>query len=92
MQTESGGGVGLGGVNPGLVTAHLSKPVSVVSGCCNVICSDKTGTLTANEMTATQLVTSDGFHAEVSLMFSHKAGDQGAPCQPSPAQGSDRVL
>ncbi|KAF1589715.1 UNVERIFIED_CONTAM: Calcium-transporting ATPase type 2C member 2, partial [Eudyptes pachyrhynchus] len=36
------------------------------SGCCNVICSDKTGTLTANEMTVTRLVTSDGFQAEVS--------------------------
>ncbi|NXE08500.1 AT2C2 ATPase, partial [Lophotis ruficrista] len=35
-------------------------------GCCNVICSDKTGTLTANEMTVTRLVTSDGFQAEVS--------------------------
>ena len=35
------------------------------SGCCNVICSDKTGTLTANEMTVTQLITSDGFQAEV---------------------------
>lgn len=35
------------------------------SGCCNVICSDKTGTLTANEMTVTRLVTSDGFQAEV---------------------------
>lgn len=38
----------------------------LVLGCCNVICSDKTGTLTANEMTVTQLVTSDGLHAEVS--------------------------
>ncbi|NXX16313.1 AT2C2 ATPase, partial [Podargus strigoides] len=36
------------------------------SGCCNVVCSDKTGTLTANEMTVTRLVTSDGFQAEVS--------------------------
>lgn len=36
-------------------------------GCCNVICSDKTGTLTANEMTVTRLVTSDGFQAEVWL-------------------------
>ncbi|NWS67439.1 AT2C2 ATPase, partial [Crotophaga sulcirostris] len=36
------------------------------SGCCNVICSDKTGTLTANEMTVTWLVTSDGIQAEVS--------------------------
>lgn len=35
------------------------------SGCCNVICSDKTGTLTKNEMTVTQLFTSDGLHAEV---------------------------
>ncbi|MEQ2161423.1 hypothetical protein GOODEAATRI_009488, partial [Goodea atripinnis] len=34
-------------------------------GCCNVICSDKTGTLTKNEMTATQVFTSDGLHAEV---------------------------
>ncbi|NWR55931.1 AT2C2 ATPase, partial [Bucorvus abyssinicus] len=37
-----------------------------VSGCCNVICSDKTGTLTANEMTVTRLLTSDGLQAEVS--------------------------
>lgn len=35
------------------------------SGCCNVICSDKTGTLTKNEMTVTHIFTSDGLRAEV---------------------------
>jgi P-type E1-E2 ATPase len=37
------------------------------SGCVNVICSDKTGTITKNEMTVTVIVTSDGYLAEVSL-------------------------
>ncbi|NXE89152.1 AT2C2 ATPase, partial [Menura novaehollandiae] len=50
---------------PIVETLVLIKTIPA-SGCCNVICSDKTGTLTANEMTATRLVTSDGFQAEVS--------------------------
>uniref|UniRef100_A0A8D1NT46 Calcium-transporting ATPase n=1 Tax=Sus scrofa TaxID=9823 RepID=A0A8D1NT46_PIG len=36
-----------------------------ISVCCNVICSDKTGTLTKNEMTVTHIFTSDGLRAEV---------------------------
>jgi P-type E1-E2 ATPase len=41
--------------------------VIFVSGCVNVICSDKTGTITKNEMTVTVIVTSDGYLAEVSM-------------------------
>jgi len=52
-----------------VVICCVSGCVSIifcVSGCVNVICSDKTGTITKNEMTVTVIVTSDGYLAEVS--------------------------
>ena len=36
-----------------------------ISGCVNVICSDKTGTITKNEMTVTIIVTSDNYVADI---------------------------
>ena len=43
----------------------MSPPPPSLAGCVNVVCCDKTGTLTTNEMTVTSIVTAEGYQCDV---------------------------
>jgi Ca2+-transporting ATPase len=47
----------------------INTNILCFSGCVNVICCDKTGTLTKNEMTVTKIMTADDKIAEVSALL-----------------------
>lgn len=47
----------------------------IILGCVNVICTDKTGTITKNEMTVTSIITSEGCYAEVTGVGYNPIGD-----------------
>ncbi|KAK3716112.1 hypothetical protein QZH41_019645, partial [Actinostola sp. cb2023] len=50
-------------------------PIVETLGCSSVVCSDKTGTLTKNEMTVSQIFTADGYFAHVTGVGYNLDGD-----------------